>query len=300
MQVRVGGDDTRVVTCVVRVGDERAQVRGRRGARGGIAVAEQPRTMKTASILAALVAVTTTTIARADNPKWGTPEQSGVCTKDCDYYSGWEDKASPECKAELDRRIKACLDDPEQKKHYDAWVKSYKDAKSDAKLPTYPESCASDGKSDMESAMSNYKNICQKKQEDDDAKAKLESTEVPKATMHDAKIEAAIRKAFDSDDHGEDKVLKVVLEGWADEYETDAFGQITGRDMNATVVNKKPDGKCSLHDELYMQRGHGKSFSGPFESRGAGSASDTEIICSKVEGKAAAAPAKAPAKKTGK
>ncbi len=62
--------------------------------------------------------------------------------------------------------------------------------------------------------------------------------------------------------------------------------------MHATVVNKQPDGKCSLHSELFLQHGHGRSFSGPFSLRGAGSASDDEILCSKVEGKPAAAPAK--------
>lgn len=248
--------------------------------------------MKTASILAALVAVTTTTIARADDAKWGTPEQAAVCTKDCDYYSNWKDTASPECKAELDRRTKACLDDPDAKKKFDAWVKSYKDAKSDAKLPTYAESCASDGKSDLESSMDTYEDICKKKKEDDATKAKLESTEVPKATMHDGKLEAMVKKAYVDDYHGVNKVLKVVLEGWDEEYEKDDFGQITGRDMHATVVNKQPDGKCSLHSELFLQHGHGRSFSGPFELRGGGSASDNEILCSKVEGKPAAAPAK--------
>jgi hypothetical protein len=247
--------------------------------------------MKTTSILAALVAVTTTTTARAD-AKWGTPEQAAACTKDCDYYSNWKDKASPECKAELDRRTKACLDDPDEKKKFDDWVKSYKDAKSTAKLPTFEESCSSDGKRDMESSMDLYKDLCTKKKRDDAAKAKLDSTEVPKAEMHDAKLEAMVKKAYEDDYHGVNKVLKVVLEGWDEEYERDAFNQITGRDMHATVVNKQPDGKCSLHSELFLQAGNGRSFSGPFSLRGVGSASDNEILCSKVEGKPAAAPAK--------
>ena len=109
------------------------------------------------------------------------------------------------------------------------------------------------------------------------------SLEVPKATMHDAKLEGMVKAAYDSDDHGVNKVLKVVLEGWADDFELDAFNHVIGRDMNATVVNKQPDGTCSLHSELYMQHGHGKSFSGPFESRGAGSAHDQDILCEKVE-----------------
>jgi hypothetical protein len=261
--------------------------------------------MKTISILAALVAAMTATAARAEDAKWGTPEQGAVCSEDCDYHAGWKNSMKPECKAEVDRRTKACIDDPAKKKEYDAWVKSYKDAKSEAKLQSLAESCADDAKRDVESSMDAYRDGCQKKRDDDARKAKLDATEVPKAELHDAKIEAAVKKAYENDygNEAHPKVLKVVLEGWADDLETDAFGQVTGRDMAATVVVKQEDGKCSLHGELYMQRGHGNSFSGPFTSRGAGSASDTEIMCSKVEGKAAAAPAKpaaAPAKKKGK
>jgi hypothetical protein len=247
--------------------------------------------MKTTSILAVLVAATTPTIAHAD-AKWGTPEQAASCTTDCDYHSNWKDSATPECKTELDRRTKSCTDDPKQKKDYDAWVKSYKDAKSTAKLQSFEESCASDAKRDLESSMDQYESVCKKQRDDAATKAKLDSTEVPKATMHDAKLEAMVKKAYEDDYHGVNKVLKVVLEGWADDYETDAFGQVTGRDMNATVVNKQPDGKCSLHSELFLQHGHGRSFYGPFSLRGAGSASDTEIMCTKVEGKPTAARAK--------
>src|SRR3569623_666035 len=260
--------------------------------------------MKTISILAARVAATTATAARADDAKWGTPEQGAVCTKDCDYYNNWKDTATPECKAELDRRTKACLDDAKEKAEFDAWVKSYMDSKSTAKRPTYPEACSDHAKSDLENSMNRYEDICKKKKDDDARQAKLEATEVPKATMHDAKLEAAVKKAY-IDGGYENKVLKVVLEGWDDDYEKDAFGQVTGRDMLAAVVNKQPDGKCSLHEELFLQHGHGNSFSGGLSLRGAGSASDTEILCSKVEGPAAApakaAPAKAaPAKKKGK
>jgi hypothetical protein len=247
--------------------------------------------MKTTSILAVLVAATTATTAYAD-AKWGTPDQAAVCTKDCDHYSNWLETGSPECKAEMDRRVKACIDDPEHKKQFDAWVKSYKDAKSDAKLPTHAEACAHEAKDDLESSMDEYDGLCKKKKADDAAKAKLDSTEVPQAEMHDAKLEAMVKKAYVDDYHGVNKVLQVVLQGWDEEYEKDDFGHITGRDMHATVVNKQPDGKCSLHSELFLQHGNGRSFSGPFELRGAGSASDNEILCSKVEGKAAAAPAK--------
>lgn len=250
--------------------------------------------MKTISILAALVAATTATTARAD-AKWGTPEQAAVCTKDCDYYNGWNEHPAPECKAELERRTKACLADPKAKAEFDAWVKSYKDAKSTAKLPSWTDNCNNEGKRDLETSMDAYKNVCAQKKRDDEAKAKLESTEVPKATMHDAKLEAMVEKAYKAGGY-ENKVLKVVLEGWSDDYEKDAFGQINGRDLAATVVNKQPDGKCFLHGELFLQHGHGMKFSGPLTLRGAGSATDDEILCSKVEGKPAAAPAKKKAK----
>ena len=66
------------------------------------------------------------------------------------------------------------------------------------------------------------------------------------------------------------------------------------------VVEKLPDGTCQLHYELWMQNGHGKSFSGPLEARGAGSLEELAISCDKIDAAAAAkaTPAKAaPAKK---
>ncbi len=74
-----------------------------------------------------------------------------------------------------------------------------------------------DVKMDMESSMNRYEDICKQKKSDDEAKAKLEATEVPKATMHDARLEAMVKKAYEDDHHGVNKVLKVVLEGRDDE-----------------------------------------------------------------------------------
>jgi hypothetical protein len=45
-----------------------------------------------------------------------------------------------------------------------------------------------------------------------------------------------------------------------------------------------------------MQRGKGKSFSGPLSARGAGSMTKTEILCSKAEAGASAS-AETPKKK---
>jgi hypothetical protein len=123
---------------------------------------------------------------------------------------------------------------------------------------------------------------------------KCVEVELPKPEMKNAALEKAIADAYKRD-YG-DKVLKVILFGWDEDLEKDDFGQVTGRDMSAVVVTKLENGTCSLHEELWMQSGNGRSFSGPFHARGAGSAQDTPINCAKVE-TPAKAPAKAPAKK---
>jgi hypothetical protein len=122
-------------------------------------------------------------------------------------------------------------------------------------------------------------------------KADLEAVEVPKAETHDAKLEKMVQTSYEKNYPG-NKVLKVVLGSWSDDYEKDAFGRVTGRDIDATVVNKQADGKCQLHDELWMQRGSGKSFSGPLTPRGAGSMKQTEMLCTKAEAAAGAASGK--------
>src|SRR6185312_14258917 len=105
----------------------------------------------------------------------------------------------------------------------------------------------------------------------------------------DAKLEKLVTAAYHKD-YPEGTILKVILGDWSDDYEKDAFGNVTGRDLDATVANKQADGKCYLHNEFWLQYGNGRSFSGPLSARGAGSANDTEILCSKLE-TAAAAPA---------
>lgn len=120
-----------------------------------------------------------------------------------------------------------------------------------------------------------------------DSAQKAATIELPKAEKHDAALEKAVAAALVRDYPG-NKVLKVILGSSSDDFEKDAFGRITGRDLDATVVNKHPDGKCELHGELWMQRGNGKSFSGPLSARGAGSLHQDEILCSRVEGTASA------------
>jgi hypothetical protein len=129
---------------------------------------------------------------------------------------------------------------------------------------------------------------------------KCVETEMPKATMKNAALEKAVADAYKREGYTDNKVLKVLLFGWAEDLEKDDFGNVTGRDMQATVAAKLPDGTCQLHYELWMQNGHGKSFSGPLEARGAGSLEELAISCDKIDAAAAAkaTPAKAaPAKK---
>ena len=123
---------------------------------------------------------------------------------------------------------------------------------------------------------------------------KCTETELPKPTMKNAALEKAVAEAYKRD--YETKAIKVILFGWDEDFEKDAFGNVTGRDLAATVAAKNADGTCTLHYELWLQYGNGRSFSGPLHARGAGSAEDTPINCNKLE--APAAPAKtAPAKK---
>jgi hypothetical protein len=210
------------------------------------------------------------TPALAEQGPWGTPEE----TKPCLTFD------SPECKAEIDKRAQNCMNDPREasnlaKSH--EWYPNDK-AKGDAEALKF---CADVATKILKEQM---EDLAKKQKEAEKDKAKLESTEMPTAKLHDPKLEKAVAAAYKKD-YPEGKVLKVILGEWSDDYEKDAFGRVTGRDLGATVVNKQPDGKCQLHDEYWMQHGNGKSFSGPLSSRGAGSLTKTEILCSKVEGK---------------
>jgi hypothetical protein len=114
--------------------------------------------------------------------------------------------------------------------------------------------------------------------------------ELPKAGMKNPSLEKAVAAAYKRDYNN--KVLRVILHGWEDEFETDDFGRVTGRDMAATLVTKLEDGTCELHYELWVQNGNGRRFSGPLRARGAGSKETSPIGCDKVE-----APAKKKPKK---
>ncbi len=190
---------------------------------------------------------------------WGSLEDANVCSKnELGNRNPW-----PKCQAEVDKRTAACLSDPEMEKSLAAagYVKGNKDVPAEAK------------KICTEAAFEQMR----KQLEAGD----VEKIELPKAGMHNPALEKAVAAAYQKDYSG--KILKVVLDRWDDDPEKDALGRVTGKNLGANVVNKRPDGKCQLHYELWLQHGNGKSFSGPLSARGAGSATDTDILCSKVE-----------------
>ena len=179
----------------------------------------------------------------------------------------YEPNLTPECKAEQKKRVDECKKRPD-------------DAKEQAAL------CTKWGY-DLPDPAKDLDHYCLRavwaQMVAQSRAAATESLEVPEATMHDAKLEKAVAAAYVKEGYKDNKILKVVLLGWAEDLEKDGFGRVNGRDMQATVVNKHPDGKCELHYELWLQHGSGKSFSGALEARGAGSEQNTEIPCEKAE-----------------
>jgi hypothetical protein len=187
---------------------------------------------------------------------------------------------SPDCKAELERRIPACEQDPYNKRQLTDPELNHGDAKG---------WCFDKAFGDVWEQVINDRNDRKSAQEEANAaaaaKAKaslaLAEVELPKAEVHDASLEKQVADAYHRYDPPA-KILKVFLGRWSSDLEKDAWGRVTGRDLYATVLNKQPDGKCLLHGELWMQHGNGRSFSGPLTARGAGSASDKEILCERA------------------
>jgi len=262
--------------------------------------------LQVCAVVATVAGVSST--AHAGGTYKGTVEDAYKCEAELAAFDAapnnwkWLDDAmksgkvfTPACKAELDKRMEVCMKDP-------AMDWKLKDPERTKGIPGRP--CYTDVFAGIDEHVMNDRNhkkaaeeeAKKKAERDEAAAAKVAAQELPKATKHDAKLEKMVSDAYHKD-YPEGKVLKVILGDWSDDFEKDAFNRVTGRDLSAVVVNKQPDGKCSLHDEFWLQNGNGRSFSGPLSARGAGSASDTEILCSKVEGAASASATKATPKK---
>lgn len=236
----------------------------------------------------------------------GEFEQAHVCADEYTYYKAHEKdpgewyptndllrarsgKVAPAaCKAEVDRRAALCKTKKDmQDRHKDL------QSRDTYKSMTLDEYCLERGYQDVmfdfinegRRAEEEAQKAAAKAEADAKRQAQIAATEAPTAKMKNAALEKAVKKAFEVDwgEDGKNKVLKVWLFGWDDELETDAFGRVTGRDMSATVAFKAPDGTCHLHYELWLQRGNGRSFSGPLTARGAGSKEENQILCEKLE-----------------
>lgn len=244
--------------------------------------------------LAAILAVGFASVGVAHADHYGTVEAAHACEKEVAAAAGgsaykWIDEAmktgkglSAECKAELDKRLPACLKDPFMKRELTDPELNKGNPNGVCYAKTFADlsSQLADEKQDKEQEAEKAK-----KQQEAKAKqaADVAATELPKAEKRDPKLEKAVADAYKKDYPEGTKVLKVILGTWSSDLEKDDFGRVIGRDLDATVVMKDDAGRCWLHSELFMQKGNGKSFSGPLAARGAGSASDKEILCSKAD-----------------
>jgi hypothetical protein len=277
--------------------------RAARPLRSGIRHKEKPMTDSKLLLQILTAAATLAGISHSAHAgsTFGTTVEDGYkCEAEVDAWDAakdgwkWLDDAiksgkvfSPACKVEFDKRMELCLKDP-------SMADKLKNPDYQKGIPN--RACHQEVFGGFFEQVVNDRN--HKKQAAEEAKAKAErdekaaaevaARELPKATKHDAKLEKMVADAYHRD-YPEGKILKVILGEWSEDYEKDAFDRVTGRDLDATVVNKQADGRCFLHNEFWLQYGSIKSFSGKLSARGAGSASDTEISCSKAEG--AAAPA---------
>lgn len=222
--------------------------------------------------LLALVAVAAPAMA-GEEDAYGKPEDAAPCQGDDGFahlHRFYKEKVKPECAAEIEKRIQLCLKDPEQEK-------IFKDPKYTASKD--PEGyCGGEVVRRVQNQLEKYAETQKEAKQAEADKAKVAAQRMPKADMHNAQIEKSIANTFHQafPDH---KIIKVIITDKSWDYEKDAFGRVTGRDINASVVNKHPDGTCEIYSEMWVQQGNGKSYKGPFEERGAGSLEKAPILC---------------------
>jgi hypothetical protein len=221
-------------------------------------------------------------VASADNKPFGEAADLKPCATNDGFarMNSWGAEAikdygvPPECVAEVEKRAKVCLTDPDMKKDID-----------NPKLSAHsaPERyCTEMAVHGMQEQLAVYNEQQKKAKADADSKAKMASQKMPKADMHDAKLEKMIADAYKKN-FPDNKILKVIITDKKWDFEKDALNRVTGRDINASVVNKHPDGACEIHSEMWVQQGSGKSFHGPFDERGAGSLEKVGILCENVK-----------------
>jgi hypothetical protein len=160
-------------------------------------------------LLSASLALVASVAAAA--PPFGEVKDSLICADGIERLGpakdkceeGFEPNLTPECKAEAQKRVDACKQRPD-------------DAKEQAEL------CKKWGY-DLPDPAKDLNVYCRRAvwaqmvaQSREAAKAALE---VPTATMHDPKLEKAVAAAYVTEGYKENKILKVVLLGWAEDLE---------------------------------------------------------------------------------
>ncbi len=234
---------------------------------------------------------------------WGTDEDAQVCEKEYSDSQKWQNlnkypyaindalkrgQVSPQCKAEIEKRAKRCMDDPLMRGIYN-------DASNENPHKDPPGYCSYRAFGEIYDQLMNvpvmkeFKAAKAKQAEEKTAKkaaeeaAKVAAAEMPKASWKNPAIEKMITAAFKRDWTSGEKLLKLFLtgkQGW--QIDRNALGIITGRSVYAAAVYKKGD-KCTVHSTYWVQQHDGNGFSGPLEEHGAGAEENANILCAKVK-----------------
>ena len=208
-----------------------------------------------------LVALVGSLPASAAEDPYGTPEQLAPCEHDKQfpYMHNWTSpsKLSAECIAEVDCRAEVCLKDPDAKKIYE-------DPKYSAHSDP-PRYCHEVAFTRMSNQWDTLVETRKKEAAAEKDKAKIAAQRVPKADMHDARIEKAIAATFHAA-FPDSKILKVIITDKTWDFEKDAFGRVTGHDINASVVNKRADGKCEISPRCGSSRATARATRGRSKS----------------------------------
>jgi hypothetical protein len=227
-------------------------------------------------------------IAWAAEP-WGTPAEAAVCEKDYAAHKKWKrhvpainealqhGEVSAPCQAEIEKRGSQCSSDPEMQKIINDPAYKITDAAAWCRYRAFWN-------------MANQLDVVLEAQQKDAAaaqkaateKARVEAVVMPKPAGHVPAIEKMVASSY-SKIYPDRTLLKVVLDGATEwQIKRSFVGIITGRSIWATIASQKGD-KCQVYGTYWEQQHNGKAFSGSLVEHGAGAATYSEILCSKVK-----------------
>jgi hypothetical protein len=246
------------------------------------------------------IAITAGALARparaADDP-WGTVEDAEKCAKEltsgtAEWVNGsWvsfdkealktPDKASAECKAELDRRADACLKDAAMQNRI-----STAQGRNAAILKrggaNGPKMLCVD-EAFQRIKVQREKAAADKKFEAE-AKAKVAATELPEGHGKvDKNLEKMITTAYKKE-FPDRKTIRVLLlsDDWT--HDKNVLSQIIGRDFTAALIDQPSKDKCMVYIGDWYQEYRSGKFAGPLADHGSGEY--YEIPCAKATGPA--------------